>query len=83
MEQESPIARVPERQGRHDSDASPAMSVAFKTSAYRLNCVKPIGRPLVYAEMSRHFAHISHKDKIRYGDVPGSISVLESLDLGI
>jgi len=30
--------------------------------------------------MARYFAHISHKGKIRYGDVPGSISVLESLD---
>ena len=30
--------------------------------------------------MSRYFAHISHQGKIRYGDVPGSIGVLESLD---
>jgi len=26
------------------------------------------------------FAHISHKGKIRYGDVPGSIGVLEATD---
>jgi len=26
------------------------------------------------------FAHISHQGKIRYGDVPGSIGVLESPD---
>ncbi len=26
------------------------------------------------------FAHISHKGKIRYGDVPGSIGVLEAPD---
>ena len=30
--------------------------------------------------MTRYFAHISHKGKIRYGEVPGSIGVLESLD---
>ena len=30
--------------------------------------------------MTRYFAHISHKGKIRYGDVPGSIGVLEALD---
>jgi len=30
--------------------------------------------------MPRYFAHISHKGKIRYGDVPGSIGVLEALD---
>jgi len=30
--------------------------------------------------MPRYFAHISHKGKIRYGDVPGSIGVLEGLD---
>ena len=29
--------------------------------------------------MSSYFAHISHKGKIRYGDVPGSIGVLEAL----
>ena len=28
--------------------------------------------------MARYFAHISHKGKIRYGDVPGSIGVLEA-----
>jgi len=30
--------------------------------------------------MPRYFAHISHQGKIRYGDVPGSIGVLEALD---
>src|SRR5208282_750882 len=30
--------------------------------------------------MTRYSAHISHKGKIRYGDVPGSIGVLEALD---
>ena len=30
--------------------------------------------------MARYFAHISHQGKIRYGDVPGSIGVLEALD---
>jgi len=30
--------------------------------------------------MTRYFAHISHQGKIRYGDVPGSIGVLEALD---
>ena len=30
--------------------------------------------------MPRYFAHISHKGKIRYGNVPGSIGVLEALD---
>ncbi len=30
--------------------------------------------------MSTYFAHISQKGLIRYGDVPGSIGVLESLD---
>ena len=30
--------------------------------------------------MPRYFAHISHKGKIRYGDVTGSIGVLEALD---
>jgi len=30
--------------------------------------------------MSTYFAHISQKGKIRYGDVPGSIGVLEALD---
>ena len=30
--------------------------------------------------MSSYFAHISQKGPIRYGDVPGSISVLEALD---
>src|SRR5208337_464860 len=30
--------------------------------------------------MTRYFAHISQKGKIRYGDVPGSIGVLEALD---
>ena len=56
------------------------MSGAFKTSAYRLICVKSIGRPLVHAEMPRYFAHISQKGPVRYGDVPGSIGILESLD---
>ena len=27
--------------------------------------------------MTRYFAHISHKGSVRYGDVPGSIGVLE------
>ncbi len=27
-----------------------------------------------------YFSHISHQGKIRYGDVPGSIGVLEALD---
>ncbi len=30
--------------------------------------------------MTLYFAHISHQGKIRYGDVPGSIGVLEALD---
>jgi len=30
--------------------------------------------------MTRYFAHISHEGKIRYGEVPGSIGVLEALD---
>ena len=30
--------------------------------------------------MPRYFAHISQKGKIRYGEVPGSIGVLEALD---
>jgi len=30
--------------------------------------------------MTRYFAHISQKGKIRYGEVPGSIGVLEALD---
>ena len=30
--------------------------------------------------MTRYFAHISLKGKIRYGEVPGSIGVLESPD---
>ena len=30
--------------------------------------------------MPRCFAHISQKGPIRYGDVPGSIGVLEALD---
>jgi len=30
--------------------------------------------------MTRYFAHISQKGSIRYGDVPGSIGVLEALD---
>ncbi len=30
--------------------------------------------------MPQYFAHISHKDKIRYGEVPGSIGILESPD---
>ncbi len=30
--------------------------------------------------MSRYFAHISHDGPIRYGDVPGSIGVLEAVD---
>ncbi len=42
--------------------------------------MKSISHPLVYAEMSRHFAHISQKGPVRYGDVPGSIGVLEALD---
>ena len=28
--------------------------------------------------MSRYFAHISQKGKVRYDDVPGSIGVLEA-----
>ncbi len=32
------------------------------------------------ARMPRYFAHISQKCKIRYGDEPGSIGILESLD---
>ena len=28
----------------------------------------------------RYFAHISHKGKIRYGEVPGSIGILEAPD---
>ena len=35
-----------------------------------------IGRTMGQA----YFAHISHKGKIRYGDVPGSIGVLETPD---
>jgi len=35
MEQKSPIPRNPERQGHHDSDASPAVSDAPKTSMLR------------------------------------------------
>ncbi len=30
--------------------------------------------------MPRYFAHISQQGKIRYGDVPGSIGVLEASD---
>ncbi len=30
--------------------------------------------------MTRYFAHISQKGRVRYGDVPGSIGVLEALD---
>ena len=30
--------------------------------------------------MTLYFAHISHQGKIRYGDVPGSIGLLEVLD---
>ncbi len=30
--------------------------------------------------MTRYFAHISQKGKVRYGDVPGSIGVLEATD---
>jgi hypothetical protein len=30
--------------------------------------------------MPRYFAHISHDGPIRYGDVPGSIGVLEAHD---
>ena len=30
--------------------------------------------------MPRYFAHISQKGPIRYGDVPGSIGVLEAAD---
>ncbi len=30
--------------------------------------------------MVQYFAHVSQKGKIRYGDVPGSIGVLEALD---
>ena len=30
--------------------------------------------------MARYFAHISQNGPIRYGDVPGSIGVLEALD---
>ncbi len=30
--------------------------------------------------MTRYFAHISQKGPVRYGDVPGSIGVLESSD---
>ncbi len=30
--------------------------------------------------MARYFAHISHKGKIKYGEVPGSIGVLEGPD---
>ena len=51
-----------------------------KTSAYRLNWVNSISHPLVCAEMPRYFARISHQGKMRNGDVPGSIGVLEALD---
>ena len=34
----------------------------------------------MYAEMPRYFTHISQNGPIRYGDVPGSIGVLEVLD---
>jgi len=30
--------------------------------------------------LARYFAHISQKGPVRYGDVPGSIGVLEALD---
>ena len=30
--------------------------------------------------MTRYFAHISQKGPIQYGDVPGSIDVLEAID---
>ena len=30
--------------------------------------------------MPRYFAHLSHDGPIRYGDVPGSIGVLEAVD---
>ncbi len=36
--------------------------------------------PLAHAKMTRYFAQISHKGKIRYGEVPDSIGVLESPD---
>ncbi len=32
------------------------------------------------SHMPRYFAHISHDGPIRYGDVPGSIGVLEAVD---
>src|SRR5271157_235780 len=37
-------------------------------------CIRRVNR------MTRYFAHISHKGKIRHGDVPGSIGVLEAPD---
>jgi len=36
--------------------------------------------PLEVNSMPRYFAHISQKGKIRYGEVPGSIGVLEAPD---
>jgi len=30
--------------------------------------------------MTRYFSHVSQKGSVRYGDVPGSIGVLEALD---
>jgi hypothetical protein len=42
------------------------------------NCV---GRARIGRTMGQaYFAHISQKGTIRYGDVPGSIGVLEALD---
>ncbi len=32
------------------------------------------------SRMARYFAHISQRGSIRYGDVPGSIGVVEALD---
>jgi hypothetical protein len=52
----------------------------FKISAYPLNWVNSMSHPLAHAEMPRYFAHISQEDPIRYGDMPGSIGVLEALD---
>ncbi len=37
-------------------------------------------RPARLNGMARYFAHISQLGRIRYGDVPGSIGVLEALD---
>lgn len=46
----------------------------------RLGQLTPPVNYKVSDPIPRYFAHISQKGKVRYGDVPGSIGVLESLD---